>query len=307
MTVLVTGAWNCTEIQLNRLRELGHTVLFQQHESAPLVCDPSSVDAVICNNLFITHPIEGFTSLRYIQLTSAGYDRVPLDYIRAKNIVIHNAAGVYSVPMAEFAIAGVLCLFKKMRSFWKQQEMQLWNKQRDLVELCGKKVCIVGCGNLGQECARLFRAFDCNVRGVNRSTGEKPFFDKIVSLTQLSEEVEGADITLCAIASTSETRHLFSSTVFNRVKAGSIFINLSRGNVVDTKALEKALRGSLGGAVLDVFEEEPLPKEHQLWSLPNVLISPHNSYVGDGNAARLEKLILDHFRRFGENDSLFHP
>ena len=99
--------------------------------------------------LFLSHPIEKFTNLRYIQLTSAGFDRVPMEYVKVHNIEIRNARGVYSIPMAEFALCGVLQLYKQSRFFMENQKARTWEKHRRLLELSGKTVCIIGCGSVG--------------------------------------------------------------------------------------------------------------------------------------------------------------
>lgn len=117
-------------------------------------------------NIFVTS-IEKFKNLRYIQLTSAGYDRVPLDYVKEHQIEIHNARGVYSIPMAEFAISGVLQLYKQARFFDNNQKNHQWIKHRGLLELNEKTVCIVGCGSVGTECAKHFAAFGCQVVGID--------------------------------------------------------------------------------------------------------------------------------------------
>ena len=120
MKLLITGAWHSSEEQLNNIKALGHSVVFMQNESDTLPCDCSEVEGVVCNGLFLHHPIESFDNLRYIQLTSAGFDRVDMRYGQERGITIHNARGVYSIPMAEFAISGVLALhdvFAKFCSF----------------------------------------------------------------------------------------------------------------------------------------------------------------------------------------------
>lgn len=104
MNLLVTGAFAWTEDELNKLKQLGHEVIFMQQEKDKLPCSPEWVEGIIGNGIFLSHPIEQFTSLYYIQLTSVGFDRVPMDYVKTHNIQIHNARGVYSIPMAEFAI-----------------------------------------------------------------------------------------------------------------------------------------------------------------------------------------------------------
>jgi len=108
MRLLVTGAWSDAQAHLPQLQAMGHETVFLQQEGDALPCEPQWVEGVICNGLFLHHPIAQFSNLRYIQLTSAGFDRVPMAYIRQKGIEIHNAAGVYSAPMAEFAVSGVL-------------------------------------------------------------------------------------------------------------------------------------------------------------------------------------------------------
>lgn len=138
MNLLVTGAFNCEKNELNILRELGHNVVFMQQENSPLPCEASWVEGIIGNGIFLSHPIQQFTSLKYIQLTSAGFDRVPMDYIEQHGIEIHNARGVYSIPMAEFAICGVLQLYKQSRYFYENQKLCEWKKNRDLFELFEK-------------------------------------------------------------------------------------------------------------------------------------------------------------------------
>ena len=108
MNLLITGAWQDARAQIPALEKMGHSVKFLQYEKDALPCGYDWAEGIVCNGLFLHHPIEKFENLTYIQLTSAGFDRVPMDYVREKGIEIHNARGVYSVPMAEFALAGVL-------------------------------------------------------------------------------------------------------------------------------------------------------------------------------------------------------
>ena len=124
---------------------MGHNVAFMQRGNDSLPCEYDWVDAVICNSLFLFHPIEKFVNLKYIQLTSAGYDRVPLDYIKEHNIDIYNARGVYSIPMAEYAVASVLQLYKNFTFFHDNQKNKLWEKDRSLQELYGKTVWMWKC------------------------------------------------------------------------------------------------------------------------------------------------------------------
>lgn len=293
MNLLVTGAWRCTKEQLDQLRQKGHTVAFMQNESDPLPVDPAWVEGLVCNGLFLHHSIELFTRLRFIQLTSAGFDRVPMAEVERRGIKICNARGVYGIPMAEFAVAGVLQLYKQSRFFGENQKTHGWNKHRGLLELWGRQVTVVGCGNIGQECAKRFAAFDCRVVGVDIFEAQLPNIEKMYHISRLQEVLPQSDVVVLTLPLTEQTRHLFNAETFGVMKKGAILVNIARGGVVDTQALVGALESHLGGAVLDVFEQEPLSPESPLWDMENVLVTPHNSFVGDHNSQRLAAVILN--------------
>ena len=292
MKLLITGAWKCTSEQLNQIEAMGHSIVFMQNEKDELPCSYEEVEGVICNGLFLSHPIEKFISLRYIQLTSAGFDRVPMDYVQAHGIAIHNARGVYSIPMAEFAISGVLQLYKQSRFFYENQKKSVWEKHRNVLELYGKTVCIVGCGNVGTECAKRFQAFGCKVLGVDLYPREDIAYEKMYALANLDEVLSQADVVVLILPLTEETRYMMNEQRFAKMKDDSVLVNIARGAVVDEQALLKALDEKLLGAVLDVFEEEPLSADNPLWKKGNVILTPHNSFVGDGNIQRLNQVIL---------------
>ena len=299
MKLLVTGAWKCTDEQLNDLAKLGHSIIFMQNESDALPCDYAEVEGVIGNGLFLHHQIEKFVNLQYIQLTSVGFDRVPMDYVKANGIIINNARGVYSVPMAEFAISGVLQLYKKCQFFYEKQKNNIWEKHRGVLELYDKSVCIIGCGNVGTECAKRFNAFGCKVFGVDLFTREDSEYERIYPLSDIDNCLSKADIVVLTLPLTEETRHMMNEERFNLMKDKSVLVNIARGAVVDENALLKALDNKLLGAVLDVFEQEPLEENNPLWDKENVIITPHNSFVGDGNAKRLEKVIKENIKNYG--------
>ena len=296
MNILVTGAWKQGKAQLNELNKLGHQTVFMQNESDALPVDPQWVEGMICNGIFLHHSIDLFPNLRYIQLTSAGFDRVPMDEVNRRGIKICNARGVYGIPMAEFAVGGVLQLYKHSRHFDKNQKEHGWNKCRELLELWGKQVTIVGCGNIGQECAKRFAAFDSKVIGVDIFTADLPGIEKMYHISELLQVLPYSDVVVLTLPLTEETRHLFSRDAFAQMKPGAILVNIARGAVVDTQALMDALQNRLGGAVLDVFEEEPLSPDSPLWDMDNVLVTPHNSFVGDNNDRRLTDVILQNLQ-----------
>ena len=291
MNLLVTGAWRCTREQLDDLGRMGHHVFFLQQEADALPLAYEQVEGVICNGLFLRHPIEKFTNLRYIQLTSAGFDRVPMDYVESHGIEIHNARGVYSIPMAEFAISGVLQLYKQSRFFMDNQRQRRWEKHRGLVELYGRQVCVVGCGSVGTECAKRFSAFGCRVVGVDLYPRADANYARMERLERLDAVLPESDIVVLTLPLTGESRHLMNSSRLEKMKPGAVLVNIARGGVVDTAALTDWLRDGRGAAVLDVFEEEPLDAASPLWEMENAILTPHNSFVGDGNQDRLYKVI----------------
>ena len=295
MNLLITGAWQHAEESIPAITAQGHHVLFMQQEKDELPCREDWVEGVIGNAFFLFHPISSFPELRYIQLTSAGYDRVPMEYIQSHQIEIRNANGVYSIPMAEHAVAGVLWLYRKMDDFRENQRRHQWVKNRQLRELSGKTVLIVGCGSVGTACAVRFRAFGCTVHGFARTVREDVHYHAIHDINELDSWLGQADVLVLALPLTEDTRGFVSEHRLSLMKPNAILVNLARGALVDEKALIK-YAPKLGGAVLDVFEEEPLPPESPLWDQRNVLITPHNSFSSEGNEARLKDLIINNVK-----------
>ena len=293
MNLLITGAWPDAKNQLAQVEALGHNVVFMQTEKDGLPCEPEWIEGVVCNGLFLHHPISQFKNLRFIQLTSAGYDRVDMDYVREHSIEIHNAKGVYSIPMAEFAVCGVLSIYKQMRSFFRNQDSHAWEKNRGLKELFGKTATIVGCGSVGTECAKRFRAFGCRIEGINRSNRSDEAYDRIQTSDKLDEILPVSDVLILAVPLTSDTEKLIDRKRLELLPENAVIVNMSRGKIIDETALAELLKsGRIAGAVLDVFENEPLTEDSPIWSVPNLIATPHNSFVSEGNAQRLNDVVM---------------
>ena len=291
MNLLITGAWKEARDYIPGI-EKKHEVSFLQNETDDLPCDPARIEGIIGNGIFLSHPIEKFTSLRYIQLTSAGFDRVPMEYVKEHGITIRNARGVYSVPMAEAAVAGVLSLYRGMRRSSENQKAHVWEKQRDLRELAGRTVAIVGCGSVGNECARRFGAFGTEVVGVDIVTREDALYREMKGMESLDEVLGNSDVAVLTVPLTEQTKGLFDKKRIGIMKDGAVLVNISRGAVVDTDALTAELKSGRLSAVLDVFESEPLEESSPLWDLENVIVTPHSSFIGEGNGKRLSGVIM---------------
>lgn len=299
MRLLLTGAFAYSEAQLNALRALGAALVFQKDERGAPETDFAAVDAVVCNGLFLYHDIKEFKNLKCIQLTSAGLDRVPLDYIQEKGIKLYNARGVYSVPMAEWALCGVLSLYKHLNAFSEKQKNHLWEKDREVRELQGDTVLIVGCGSVGTACAERFKAFGMRVMAADIVKPQSDVYDAYFPMQEIDNALETADVIVLTLPLTEDTRGFFRAERFSHCKNGAILVNIARGAVVKEKDLTDALvSGNLGGAVLDVFEDEPLTKDSPLWELENVMITPHNSFVSPKNNERLFSVMLQNIETF---------
>lgn len=292
MKLLLTGAFKATEEQLNNIRSLGYELVFMQDERGDIPCSCEKIDGVICDGLFLYHDINKFSALKFIQLTSAGFDRVPMDEAKRRGIKVFNARGVYSIPMAEYAVWGVLSLYKRGRFFENNRNQKKWEKHRSIPELFGKTVGIIGCGNVGYECAIRFKAFGANILGVDLIERVDDVFGQVHSIERIDDALRKADVVVLTLPLTESTKGLFDENRFFAMKNGSILVNISRGAIVDEKALLKALKEKLFGVVLDVFETEPLDEKSELWNLENVILTPHNSFVGEGNGERLSKVVI---------------
>lgn len=293
MNLLITGAWRNAKEYIEKLENKGYCIKYMQQETDSLPCDYSWVEGMICNGIFLTHSIESFVNLKYIQLTSAGFDRVPMDYVSIHKIKIYNAHGVYSIPMAEFAVSSVLQLYKQSRFFYKNQSEHIWKKHRNLLELTGKTVCVIGCGSVGNECAKRFQAFGCHVIGVDLQKQKDNYYNAVYPIEKIDDVLTQSDIVVLSVPLTGDTYHLINKSRLDCMRRSAVLVNIARGAVIDTNALiEKA--PELGGVALDVFEEEPLQEISPLWNLENVILTPHNSFVSNNNDERLSKVILDH-------------
>ncbi len=291
--MLITGAIYPSEKLHTELCTMGFEVDFLQDETLEHQGDVSEYRVIVCNSLFVNNNIDRFSSLETIHLTSAGLDRVPLERIKERGIRLYNAAGVYSTPMAEWALCSILSLYKNFAHFHKAQSQHLWQKDRDIRELSGSDALVVGVGGVGREVARRLCAMGVRVSGVDIRVVEDANLHKCYTIEQLEEVIGKYEIVILTLPLTPQSQHLFNAQMFERMRPDALLVNISRGGVVNTEDLEWALREhKIWGAALDVVECEPLLASSPLWDTHRVLITPHNSFCSHKNQARLEQLII---------------
>ena len=260
-------------------------------EEAPYDLDFSDIDAVFCYRFFCSNEISRFPKLKFIHTTSHGLDHMPMDYIRAHGIRLCDARGVYGVPMAEYALGGVLQLYKELPLLAQRQRAHRWERCETIRELSGRQVTLLGIGSVGTECARRFSAMGCRCVGLCRHPKAEDGIPQR-GIDELDAVLPETDILLVTLPLTDETRGLMDARRFALLKSGAVLVNMARGHIVDAAAMAAALQsGQLSGAVVDVFDTEPLPPDSPLWDLPNCILTPHSSFIGEHNPQRLFDLV----------------
>jgi len=239
--------------------------------------------------------------VRWIQATSSGIGEfLKQEQLLDWPVTFTTASGVHAVPLAEFATLGLLHLIKDMPHLLAQQRAHRWQRYTSR-QLAGQRALVVGLGSVGRRVSEVLSHLGLEVWGVKRtSTGTPPTgVDRLVGRAEFHDALARTDALILACPYTPDTHHLIGAAEFARLPVGAILVNLARGAVVDEPAMVDALRsGHLAGAVLDVFEEEPLPTESPLWDMPNVLVSPHSaSTVGVENSLIVD-LFIDNLRRY---------
>ncbi|AIG74040.1 Hypothetical protein AJAP_05600 [Amycolatopsis japonica] len=243
--------------------------------------------------------------LRWLHIASAGVDPVLFPGLQESDVVLTNSRGVFDGAIAEYVLGVVLAFAKDFARSWDLQKQRRW-KHRESERISGRRVLVVGTGPIGRSIARMLRAAGMSVAGVGRRAREgDPDFGDVYASSELSRHLPGADYVVAVAPLTEQTKGMFDAEAFAAMKPGSRFVNVGRGELVVTSDLIGALRdGSLAGAALDVFDTEPLPAESPLWTMENVLISPHMSgdFVGWRNT--LVEVFADNFRRWRAGEPL---
>ncbi|MBD2844923.1 D-2-hydroxyacid dehydrogenase [Paenibacillus sp. IB182496] len=241
------------------------------------------------------------SALRWVQGWSAGVDYMPLEALQRRGVLLTTGSGVHPNPMSETAFALMLAMTRGVHLAVRNQQDRRWDKPRGLGELHGATIGIVGAGTIGREIARLARAFGMRVLGLRRSGVADEHYDRMYAPEGLDELLGSCDYVVNVLPATPRTRGLFDEGRFAAMKRGAIFVNIGRGATVKTESLLAALRsGALGGAGLDVFEREPLPEDHPLWTMPQVVITPHLGGETASYNDRIVALFMDNLALYLE-------
>jgi phosphoglycerate dehydrogenase-like enzyme len=250
-------------------------------------------------------------NLRWLQDSRHGVNSCMIPEIQDKPFILTNAQHSSGPPMADHVIAMMTMLTRGLHNFYRVQPQGVWKERPiefPMLELSDKTMLIVGLGGVGVEVARRAHGLGMKVVGIRRSSREGPTFVEYVGLPDELYELAGrADVIVNALPLTNETRGLFDKTFFDAAKTGAYFITVGRGENTVTADLIAALKdGRITAAGLDVTDPEPLPVGHELWSLPNVIITPHVAATTDQGRWRRWTITLENLRRYVNGDKMLN-
>jgi len=241
-------------------------------------------------------------SLRWLQATEAGMERVLFPELIKSPVVVTNMARMFAPAISETAIGMLLSLTRGLNKYYIPQfQKRTWNSERNLVEVDGMTMGIVGMGGIGQATAmRAHYGFNMRILATDAKPMAKPIFvETLREPAWLMEMVPQVDVLVSAAPATKETQAMFNEKVFRAMKKTAYFINLSRGALVDENSLAQALKeGWIAGAGLDPTGAEPLPSTHPFWDCPNLIITCHSAGFAPQRQIRLVGLLADNVRRY---------
>lgn len=216
--------------------------------------------------------------LKWIHVMSAGLETLPFPKLQDRGILLTNVRGIHAIPMAEYTFAAMLHISRRMGELAQAQREKRWAKRLRVTELWDKTLGIVGVGAIGREIARRAKVFGMYTLGVNTDGRSVEGVDETWATHDLKKVLARCDFVVVAVPLISSTRRLIDREAIASMKETAYLINVARGPVVDEAALAEALEQKrIAGAVLDVFDEEPLPEDHPFWTMDNVMVTPHIS------------------------------
>jgi len=245
--------------------------------------------------------------LRWIQLTSAGADRLLNSGFIEEGVTVTTVSGLHATPIGEFVMAMILMFAKGAPQTVRAQLRHEWSRFAPR-ELYGKTVGIIGAGHIGAEVGRLAKAFGCRVLATTRSAtshSSAAYADDIMPVSELATLLAESDFVVVSVPLTEETRGMIAEPQLRSMKASAVIVNIARGAVIVQADLVRALRdGWIAGAALDVFEREPLPPESPLWEMENVIVTPHISGGTEIYNERAVGIFAENLRRYLSGEEL---
>ncbi len=269
----------------------------------------ASADVLFCNMTnFDPSWLDNAPNLKWIHTLSAGVDKF-LPAIKGRSIMLTNSRGVHGINIAEHVLMMMLMHERRVMhavSAQMRREWSLpWYHENTPGELFGKTVIVFGLGKIGERLAEVCTALGMDVLGVKTSPSPVDHVSRVYAIDEMHAVLPLADYVIVALPHTPATDRLFGREAFNLMKKSAFFVNIGRGKIVDEQALIEALQArEIAGAGLDVFETEPLPKESPLWSMENVIITPHNAGLTPHYMDRVVDILCENLKAYVEGKPL---
>ncbi len=264
---------------------------------------------VLYGLIFPRNIIARAPKLKWIQGTSAGVDRTLTPDIVASKVTMTNVSGMHVVPISEHVFALILAAAKNLSHYFDNQKDKKWERYPS-VTLDGKTLGILGLGNIGRRIARLGKAYGMRIVATRRHVnkiGRARDVDVVYPRQQLGDLLAESDYVVNCLPYTPETDKVLGEAEIRRMKPGSFFVNIGRGTTVDEAALIRALQEKrIAGAGLDTFEQEPLPLDNPLWTLPNVIVTPHMSGSTADYNTKATAIFVENLKRYVAGRRLFN-
>jgi phosphoglycerate dehydrogenase-like enzyme len=247
-------------------------------------------------------------NLQWVHSRSVGLERTLFPELIESSVTLTNGRGVFSASLGEFALASILYFAKGLRRMIRNQRAAIW-EQFDVEMMSGRTVGIVGYGDIGRAVAIRVRPLGMKVLALKRHASDvsDPLIDQTYGPDRLTEMLSLCDYVVVATPLTSETRGMIGEKEFAAMKKTAVIINVGRGPIIEEDALLHALStGRIKGAALDVFDKEPLPREHPMYKLENVLLSPHCADHTSDWLEQAMRLFLEQYQRFRTGQPLLY-
>ncbi|MFZ3151939.1 MAG: D-2-hydroxyacid dehydrogenase [Anaerolineaceae bacterium] len=329
-TIEILSAIGLNEVHQNRIKAVDKRIRLSATNTREMLDLPveewKKVEVLLASGQVLPTR-EQAPALNWIQLTYAGVERaMQHPIVFEKEITATSASGVMVSQMGEYVLMALLALAHRLPEAIQFQKEKKWppNANRTMIptELRGSTVGIVGYGSIGREVARLLYAFGATVLAAKRNVLQPEdtsynaqglgdpqgnYFHRLYPIEGLKGMLQQCDFVVLTLPLTPETHHLLSAEEFEAIKPGAGLVNVGRGGLVDEAALADALRsGKVSAAILDVFEQEPLPEDSALWSLPNVIITPHISGLSAKLMDAVVDLFIENLRRYLAGELLYN-
>lgn len=251
--------------------------------------------------------MESASKLKWIQAISAGVDHFPLDYIKSRGINLTTGRGIHKIHMTEYALSMMILGARRLDKMMLDKKNRNWNHDIPQNEIFGKKLGIIGLGSIGMEIAKKASILGMEIYGVKSSEDEIPGIKKVYTLKDLKILTEKCDYIINLLPHTAETDKVIDEEIFNSMKKESCMINMGRGGTVNEDHLHKALsEKKFRLYISDVFQEEPLPEESNLWELENIVITPHICGPSTNYMKKAYPIIKENISRYLNNKELIN-